>query len=391
MANSWVLFPAILSLVRYFPKRNKQKFRGEMTDIKSIAVLGGGNGGHTMAADLALKGYKVNFCEAPEFKESFSTTLERQAIDLIDAWGEKHTIKPNVVTTNFEEALKGVDYIMITVPAIGLKSFFNYMAPYLENGQVVIKWSGNFSVLSLASILKEKGIKRDITLAETHTLPWACRLVVPGTVQIFLECTRLLLATLPAKNVNKVINDVKNMYPVVAGENVLATSLNNLNPIVHPVGTIMNAGWIDTIGADFHFYREGNTLSISRGIKAVFEEVSRLANAIGIKMIEYPAEAFWTKSAIMSAHFRATFDKDGMVAKVSGPASMESRYITEDIPYGLVPLSRLARQFKVATPVIDGLIELASVVNQTNYWEEGMSLEELGIQGLTKEELAKVL
>jgi len=38
-----------------------------------------------MAADLTLKGLEVNMCEAPEFKESFSTTLERQEICLIDA------------------------------------------------------------------------------------------------------------------------------------------------------------------------------------------------------------------------------------------------------------------------------------------------------------------
>ena len=362
-----------------------------MTDQKTIAVLGGGNGAHAMAADLTLKGYEVNMCEAPEFKESISTTLERQAIDLIDVWGEKHTVKLNMVTTNFEEALKGVSYIMMAVPAIGTKSFFNSIMPYLEDGQTVIKWSGNFSALLFASMLKEKGVKKDITLAEGHTLPWGCRLVAPGTVQIMVKVIRLLLATLPAKNIDRVVNDVKNMYPVVAGENVLATTLNNLNPIVHPVGTVMNAGWIDTMGKDFYFYRDGNTLSISRGIKAVFEEVSKVANAIGVKMTEYPEEDFWKKSAIMATYTRASFDKEGAVAKISGPSSVKSRYITEDVPYGLVPIAELARKFNVATPLVDAVIELASVINQTDYREEGMSLEELGIADLSKEELQRVL
>ena len=362
-----------------------------MTDLKTIAVLGGGNGAHAMAADLTLKGYEVNMCEAPEFKESISTTLERQAIDLIDAWGEKHTVKLNMVTTNFEEALKGVSYIMMAVPAIGTKSFFNSIMPYLEDGQTVIKWSGNFSALLFASMLKEKGVKKDITLAEGHTLPWGCRLVAPGTAQIMVWVVRLLLATLPAKNIDRVVNDVKKMYPVVAGENVLATTLNNLNPVVHPVGSIMNAGWIDTMGKDFYFYRDGNTLSISRGIKAVFEEVSKVANAIGVKMTEYPEEDFWKKSAIMSTYVRASFDKEGAVAKISGPSSVKSRYITEDVPYGLVPIAKLARKFNVATPLIDAVIELASVINQTDYREEGMSLEELGIADLSKEELQRVL
>ncbi len=37
--------------------------------------------------------------------------VERQAIELIDAWGEKHTVKVNKATTNFEEAIKGVGYM----------------------------------------------------------------------------------------------------------------------------------------------------------------------------------------------------------------------------------------------------------------------------------------
>ena len=362
-----------------------------MTNARKIAVLGGGNGAHAMAADLTLKGYEVNMCEMPEFKEGFSTTLERQAIDLIDAWGEKHTAKLNMVTTNFAKALNGVSYIMMALPAIGTRNFFNSIVPYLEDGQTVIKWSANFSALSFAAILKERGIKKEVTLAEVHTLPWGCRLVAPATVQIMVWVSRLLLATLPAKNIDRVIGDVKNMYPVIAAENVMATSLNNLNPIVHPVGTVMNAGWIDSIGKDFHFYRDGNTLSISRGIKAVFEEVSRLANAVGVKMTEYPEEDFWKKSAIMSTYSRAPFDMEGAVARISGPSSVKSRYITEDIPYGLVPLAKLARKFNVATPVIDSVIELASVINQTSYLEEGASLEELGIATLSKEDLARVL
>jgi opine dehydrogenase len=362
-----------------------------MPSVKRIAVLGGGNAAHTMAADLTLKGYEVNICEAPEFKENISVVLDRQAIDLIDAWGEKRTARINMVTTNFAEAVKGVSYLMMAVPAIGAEMFFNSVVPYLEDGQTIIKWSGNFSALLFANILKGKGLKKDITLAEVHTLPWGCRLVAPGTVQIMVWVIRLMLATLPAKNINRVIDDMKNMYPVVAGENVLATSLNNLNPVVHPIGTIMNAGWIDTIGEDFHLYRDGITISVSRGIKSIFEEVTRLANAIGIKMIEYPEEDFWKRSTIMSTYSRAPFDKESRVARISGPSSVKSRYITEDIPFGLVPISKLARKFNVSTPVIDSVIELASVINQTNYREEGMSLEELGIAHLSKEEFQKVL
>ena len=359
--------------------------------LRKVAVLGGGSGAHTMAADLALKGLEVNMCEAPEFKESFSTTLERQEICLIDAWGEERAVKLGMVTTDFEQAIKGVDYIMMAIPAIGHKHFFSSIMPYLRDGQTIVMWPGNYSALLLANMLREKGIKRDIILAEGHTLPWGCRLEVPARARIFVDAWKLLLASFPARNTGRVVNDLKPIYPVVPGENVLATSLNNLNPIVHPVGTILNAGWIDTLGKDFHFYKHGTTLSIARAIKAVYEEVARVGEAIGIKLLECPEESFWLKSTIMSVYFKAPFDKEGTVANITEPSSMKSRFITEDVPYGLVPAAQLAHKFNIDIPIIDATIKLASVINQTDYYKEGRSLEELGIADLSREELDEVL
>ena len=362
-----------------------------MGPAKKIAVLGGGNGAHAMAADLTLKGFDVIMCEAPEFRDSFSTTLERQGICLIDVWGEERIVELHKATTDFEEAIKGVDYIMMAIPAIGHKRFFDSIMPYLEDGQTIVMWPGNYSALLLANMLKERGIKRDITLAECHTLPWGCRLDAPGKVRIFVDAWKLLLATFPARNKDKVVNDLKDIYPVVPSENVLATSLNNLNPIVHPAGAVLNAGWIDTLHKDFYFYKQGTTLSVARVIKAVYEEVASVASAIDIKMLDYPEEAFWSKSTIMSVYFKAPFDKEGVVTNITGPSSMRSRYITEDVPYGLVPIAQLAHKFNVNIPIIDAIIKLASVINQTDYYKQGRSLTELGIADLSKEELAEVL
>jgi len=359
--------------------------------LKKIAVLGGGHGAHAMAADLTLKGFEVNICEAPEFKDSFGITLERQEICLVDIWGEERVAKLAKATTNFEQAIKGAAYIMMAIPAIGHKHFFTSIMPYLEDGQTIVMWPGNFSALLFATMLRERGIEKNITLAEGHTLPWGCRLEAPARIRIFVEATKLLVSAFPAKDTDKVINHLKDIYPVVAGENVLATSLNNLNPIVHPVGAVLNAAWIDTLHKDFYFYKHGTTLSVARAIKTVYEEVAKVASAVGTKMLEYPEESFWSKSTIMSVCFRAAFDKEGTVANISGPSSMKSRYITEDVPYGLVPAAQLAHKLGIATPIIDAVIELASVINQTDYRRQGRSLQELGIAALSSNKLKTVL
>lgn len=359
--------------------------------LEKVCVLGGGNGAHAMAADLALKGCEVNMCEAPEFKERFTATMERKEIELTDIWGNKKTAKLNMATTDFGEAIGNVQYIMMAIPAIGHKRFFEYIIPHLVDGQTLVIWPGNFSGLLFANILRQKGVKKDITLAECHTLPWGCRLLAPGKVKIAVEAWKLLISAFPAKKTEGVVNDLKTVYPVIPGEHVLATSLNNLNPIVHPAGCVLNAGWIDTLKKDFYFYRHGTTLSIARVIKAIYEEVARIGRAINMKMLEYPEESFFSKSQIMSVYFKASFDKEGAVASISGPSSMMDRYITEDVPYGLVPTARIAHMLNVDTPVIDAIIELASVINEADYVQEGRSLEELGIANLSKETLLDIL
>jgi len=359
--------------------------------MKKVAILGGGNGAHAMAADLTLKGLEATICEAPEFEEGFRTTLKRQSIEVIDAWGEEREVKIHKATTDFKEAVTGAEYIMMVIPATGHERFFSAVMPHLENGQTVISWPGNYATLFFANMLRRGRVRCKITLAESHTLPWGCRLEAPARVRIFVEAWKLLLAAFPAERTEKVVNELKGIYPVVAGENVLATSLNNLNPIVHPAGTVLNAGWIDALGKEFCLYKYGTTLSVARVIEAVYKEVKMTAEAVGAKMLEYPEESFLSKETIMSYYFKAPFDREGRVANISGPSSVKGRYITEDVPYGLVPVALLAREFGIATPTIDAVIHLASVINQTDYMKKGRTLGEMGIAQLGTRELMKML
>lgn len=362
-----------------------------MSKISKVVVLGGGAGSHTMAADLALKGLEVNMCEAPEFEKSFRPVLERQKITYIGAYGEEKIAKLKKATTDFKEALKGVEYIMMPLPAIGHKHFFNAIMPYLEDGQTIVTWPGNYGALLFSNMLRKQRVKKNIIFAEGSTLPWGCRLESPSRIVISRERTTILFSTLPAKYVTKAIEDLQDYYPLVACENVLVTSLNNLNPIVHPPGCILSAAWVDTLQSDFYYYKHGTTQSTLKTIKAVYQETARVAEAVGIKMSQYPEEAFWSKRTIMAVGSKQVPPKEGAVTELSGPSSMKYRYITEDIPYGLVPVAKIAKKFGVPVPTIEAIINLASVINETDYFKEGRSLEELGIKELTKEELTKRL
>ena len=95
-----------------------------------IAVLGGGNQGHTIAADLALSGYEVHFYEHPRFRNTFKATLEKGAIEILDqVTGAKTVAKVHKVTTDIKEAINGVQLILMTLPSFGQDLFFNTLIP----------------------------------------------------------------------------------------------------------------------------------------------------------------------------------------------------------------------------------------------------------------------
>ena len=50
---------------------------------KVIAVLGGGNGAHMMAADMKLRGHDVRLFEMPQFKSNIQKLFDTKTIDVV--------------------------------------------------------------------------------------------------------------------------------------------------------------------------------------------------------------------------------------------------------------------------------------------------------------------
>jgi opine dehydrogenase len=51
---------------------------------------------------------------------------------------------------------------------------------------------------------------------------------------------------------------------------------------------------------------------------------------------------------------------------------LQTRYIEEDIPYGLIPLSKLGKILKIKTEAIDTLISLGTIASGKNFEEESI-------------------
>jgi opine dehydrogenase len=368
-----------------------------------VAVLGGGNGGHAVAADLALAGFKVNFFELTQFASSFEKVLWTKEVR-IEGVSRDGVAKLNLATTDIQQAIKDVEFVFVVTPAFGHKVMAEICAPFVQDGQIIILMPGSGGSLEFAKIFKENKVKKEIILAESCTLPYGARLKGPGHVSVFILALILPTGVFPSKKTGEVIPKLKQFYPtIVPAKDVLEAAINNPNPIVHPVATLLSATRIEHSKGEFYLYAEGMTPSVARAYEALNEERLSICKALGYKLYHWDNLEFKNynlgeteeecRYRILHTSMDAAFGKDGIYAgmKMKGPEHLKDRYVTEDVPYGMVLLSALGDLLKIPTPTHDAVIQLASVVNRTNFWENGRGVKELGLSKLNKQGLKKFL
>jgi opine dehydrogenase len=100
-------------------------------------------------------------------------------------------------------------------------------------------------------------------------------------------------------------------------------------------------------------------------------------------------------------HFRLSFgvegDSIGEMARVlaardatPGPASVDTRYVTEDVPYGLVTTARLATIAGVKVPLHDAGIAIFSAMYGQDFAAENDLLPAIGLERMSRAALQRV-
>jgi opine dehydrogenase len=368
-----------------------------------IAVLGGGNGACSLAADLVSRGYSVNLAELPSYAEKFAPVIEKGGLSYTGAIGEGFA-KLNKVTMNIQDAISKVKYILISVPAYGQKAFAEACAPFLEDGQIVILVTGNMGSLEFSKVLKERGIHKKIILAETDTLPYGTRLQGPTLVNVEYKAS-ISVAAFPSRHTGEVVRDMGDMFSIRPANNVVEMSLLNTNLLLHPEECIFNAGRIEYSKGEFYSHGEGFTPVVARFSVKVYRELKAVAKSISMDLdiwkiasdffgVEYDvamAKQVDEMDENVLAKYFSEMVQASPLAKVKGPGYLDYRYLTEDVPYGLVTATSIGDMMNVDTKLIKTLIYLASIINQRDHMKEGRTVEKLGIAGMSSEQLNKYL
>lgn len=349
-----------------------------------FCVMGAGHGGLAMAGHLGLMGFEVRL-----FNRTRARIAALRIQGGVDVTGEDVDGFGRVVlaTDNAGEALEGADVIMVVVPATGHEYMAEVCAPHLRAGQIVVLNPGRtFGALAFYQALKRRECEASVMIAETQTFLYASRITGPGQVHIFRVKNSIPFATLSAHRIPECLATVRRAFPqFVPGDNVFKTSFNNIGSVFHPTIMLLNTGWVEDI-ADFEFYHQGVTQSVGQVLEKLDAERVAVAAALGFQAMTAREWLYYAYDAVgktLREAMRANMGYRGILA----PHRTEMRYITEDIPCSLVPMSSLGRKFGVPTPAMDSVITLACAMHGQDYVAEGRTVETLGIADMDLKQL----
>jgi opine dehydrogenase len=343
-----------------------------------VLVLGAGNGAHAFAGDLALRNYIVRLYNRFEFelidlRASGGVVLE----GVVNGFG-----RLDMVTHEIAPAMAEADIILVVVPANAHAFMAEACAPHLRDGQVILLNPGRTGgALEFRNVLNRMGVKARVFVAEAQTLLYTCRLSGPARVHISSVKHQVPLAALPACDTRPVLERLHPLYPqFVAAADVLETSLDNIGAMFHPAGLVLNTGRIET-GETFEFYLD-MTPSMVRLIEALDAERLAVAQALSVRAISAFDWLPRSYGEIQGITLIERIHNNPAYRDIPAPPTLDSRYVFEDVPTGLVPLVALGRLAGVEMPACQGLVNMCCALYRRDFWQQGRNAEQLGIAGM---------
>ena len=294
------------------------------------------------------------------------------------------------VASDIAEAVTGAQVVFIAVPGNGHRMVMEALAPHLDQGQaVIVNSSCSLSPLYLSKLLSERGVALPIITWGTTVLTARRR---SGTeVAIMTARQSLHVATLPVSANDEGIALCEELFGkrFLKQSNILATSLININPIAHLGLALCNVTRIERreVWPQYHYMTEG----VSNLIMALEGERLALANAFGLSIHG------------IEEHFHRSFDvPKTALAEIAetlharrggppGPVTMDTRFVLEDTPFGLVFAETLAPKVNLPVPLHTSAIHLVSAIWQRDFRSDNNLLPVLGLDRLSMDQLVDVI
>ncbi|MGO4853284.1 NAD/NADP octopine/nopaline dehydrogenase family protein [Phaeovulum sp. W22_SRMD_FR3] len=350
--------------------------------MTTIAVLGAGSIGLGMAAFFASQGHSVRL-------HGRSIAADQPALQ-IDAQGALDWRGPVAAHSALGAAVAGAEVILLCVPGDAQKTLIDALVPVLKDGQtVLISAQYSLSALYLSQQLHVQGLS-DVPVVALATTMLTGRRTSAQSVRVLsirndygfalyagarAAQTAALVRALSGKDLRQIA-----MTEVVFG---------NANPIAHVPNALCNLTRIE-LGEEWSNYGK-MTASVCALIEKLDAERCRIAALFGAAPVTFAEHLHRSFGAAKGSVQEMVQAIGATRSGLNGPATLSSRYLTEDVPYGLVLLAHLAAVAGAEAPAHAAFITLLSVACGRDFGAENDLLAPLALRGMPLAEVRRVL
>lgn len=350
----------------------------------TVAVLGAGAGGLAATVELTRAGHDVRLWNRNPARLQ---PHRGSGIRYSGVWGDG-SVQPAALTDNLDEALAEVDAVVVCLPSVVHPLLFADLAAAGCRSPIVLNPGHTGGALHLRQVFTRVGTVVP-SVAEFSTLTYVGR-VNDGVVNITGRAGHVNAGALPGGGT--ALEWATRLFPGAepVGD-VLASSLANVNLVLHPPGAILGAAWVEATNGDFTFYVDGMTPGVARVVEKLDSERLAVARAFGHVLPSLLDEMMMVGTVDPEAAARGdtlAAIRGGVAnSTISAPDSLDHRYYREDFAFGLLPFIALAETAGVSVPVANALLQLGSTLAPDDIITQGLGAGQLGIAGLSCEEL----
>lgn len=321
-----------------------------------ICICGGGNLGHVVAGFVAAQ-KKYDVCILTQRPEQWSQELTIEAPE-----GKTFIGRLNGIFSDARQAVSDADIILLCLPGYAIRSTLlqikDYLRPDAAVGSVVSSTGFFFEALnSLPDTQPLFGFQR---------VPFISRIIEYG------HCARLMgykdslnMAVEHAESLEQLRDILADMLqtPIQLLSSYYEVSLSNSNPLLHP--SRLYSLWKDWHEGDIAlrvplFYEEWTEeaaqlyIDMDCELQALLEQLPVRKGSIATVLDYYES----TDVPSLTQKLRSIEAFKGIKAPMKAVEGgfvpdFESRYFTEDFPYGLAIVHRLTHEKGIPSPTID--------------------------------------
>jgi opine dehydrogenase len=344
----------------------------------SVAVLGAGGGGLSAAVELAQAGHDVRLWNRRA--ATLGPHVQRGAIRHTGVFGDG-LATAELMSTDLAEVLHGVDVAVICLPSVVHAPLFADLAKLACPVPIVLNPGHTGGALHARKVFESFGATLP-PLVEFSTLTYVARVAQDGVVGITGRARAVRAGALHGGEA--ALEWGCRLFPgATPVPDVIASSLSNVNLVLHPPGAVLGAAWVEATGGDFTFYVDAMTPGVARVLEALDAERREVAAAYGHQLPTLLQEMTAIGTVDAAAADTIAAIRGGEANRcIKAPDSFGHRYYREDLAFGLLPFLVLAQIAGVEVDVATSLLNLGATAVGGDLLREGLDGERLGVAGM---------